>query len=143
MKSRQNNEEYTEDVAIKQLIPKSVSQQELIRTIGPWSKIKNLHIVEIKGLCPTNDLPLIIMERGKGGVLKDFLRKIEFRIPIKIVLKWLLQITDALIEIHANGLIHGDLASGNIVMSNSGETIEDMESNVLKLIDINDSEAKG
>ena len=38
---------------------------------------------------------------------------------------------------------HRDLCSNNIVISNDGESIEEMENNILKIIDVNDQDSHG
>lgn len=143
---RSNGDEY-EEVAIKQLTPLSTTLQEIVRSLDSWAHIKHLNVIEIKGLCSIedkpNELPLIVMECGKGGLLKDFIRTIEFAIPIKIQVIWGLQIINGMIEIHKNNVIHRDLASGNIVMTNNGQTVKQMEETILKIIDINDKKTFG
>ena len=82
------------EVAIKEVKKGTTTEEKLIKSIEPWAKIKNHNVVEIIGLCPRldNKLPLIVMECGKGGSLKDFIRKINFSIPVNIIVKWAYQI---------------------------------------------------
>lgn len=40
-------------------------------------------------------------------------------------------------------MVHRDLSSNNIVMLNAGESIEEMEKNILKIIDVNDQDSQG
>jgi serine/threonine protein kinase len=82
------------EVAIKEVKKGTITERKMIKGLEPWAKIRNLNVIEIIGLCPRldNKLPLIIMECGKGGTLKEFIRKINFSIPEKIIAKWAYQI---------------------------------------------------
>lgn len=107
-----------------------------------WINLKHINIIELKGYCPKeeNKSPLIIMEYGKGGLLKSFLKNRKDYLTLDIIIKWSIQIANGMIAIHEKDVPHRDLASGNIVMTNSDENLEET---ILKIIDINDQEAYG
>ena len=141
MKNNKNGHE--EEVAVKEL--KDFDSLEKISFLKTWLYIKHINIIELKGYCPKeeNKSPLIIMEYGKGGLLRSFLKKLENYLPLNIIIKWGIQIADGMIAIHEKNIVHKDLASGNIVMTNSNESIEAMEETIMKIIDINDDNAYG
>ncbi len=130
-------------MAIKEL--KNSDSFDKMPFLKIWIDLKHVNIIELKGYCPNeeNKSPLIIMEYGKGGLLKSFLKNRKDYLPLDIIIKWGLQIADGMIAIHEKDVPHRDLASGNIVMTNSDDSLEAMEEIILKIIDINDQDAYG
>ncbi len=62
----------------------------------------------------------IAMEYLPGGTLKDYLKQ-HFPLPLAETRRLLLQIAEGLREIHARGIIHRDVKTGNVMLDGQGQ----------------------
>ncbi|CAF1464822.1 unnamed protein product [Adineta ricciae] len=92
------------------------------------------HIVRTFGLVDSNpDTAMLLQENAPDGDLFELLRDGQFRPSTAVFLEIFLQITDAMICLADNNIVHGDLACRNILVFrwNSSEPKE----NLVKLTD--------
>jgi serine/threonine protein kinase len=79
--------------------------------------LRHPNIVKIYGLGVSDDHAHIVMEYLGGG---DLRQKIEQGIPESDAVNYLLQIADALANVHSVGILHRDLKPGNIMLREDG-----------------------
>ena len=81
--------------------------------------LQGLHhenIVRVLALEPSGEHPYIAFEHFECDTLSSILEGLG-ALPIKLAVKWAMQLADGLECSHANGLLHGDLTSDTILIS--------------------------
>ena len=109
-------------VALKILPPDKVAQptrlQRFIQEAKAASALNHPHIVTIYDIASSDGVDYIAMELVQGRTLEDLLSRRRLKVPE--VLKYAVQIADALAAAHAAGIVHRDLKPANIMISDSG-----------------------
>ena len=137
------NTEFEETVAIKEFFMKGVTERDEITSVVSVSnadniaqfeeqrekfkkearrlrKLKSSHIVKVHDLFEENGTAYYVMDFIDGESLAERLKRIGVPLPETEVRKILLQILDALQEVHQQEIWHLDLKPGNIMVGKQG-----------------------
>jgi serine/threonine protein kinase len=122
-------------IAIK-ILPVDVSsdparRQRFQREAKIISSLNHRHIC-LHDVGTQDGLDFLVMEYIDGETLADRLRR--GAIPVEQVLKFAIQITDALDKAHMSGVVHCDLKPGNIMLTSTGRSFADQK---LKKVSLN------
>ena len=111
------------EVALKVLTPgKEGSDERKLRFIQEAQSASSLHhpnIITIFDVGSENGIDYIAMELVKGKPLEDLIPRTGFR--FNEVLKYGMQIADALVSAHSAGIVHRDLKPANIMITDDGQ----------------------
>lgn len=115
-----NNLKQSQIVAIKKMDLRKQQRRELLfNEVVIMRDYKHLNIVEMYGSYLVEDELWVVMEYCNGGALTDIVTKIQLsENQIACVCKAVLR---ALAYLHANGVIHRDVKSDSILLSNDGQ----------------------
>lgn len=123
-------------VAFKVLRPGTAHDAErrrrFVQEARAASALSHPHIVGIYDVDSTDDISYIAMEYV-AGVTLDVLIARRLRLPD--VLKYAVQIADALAEAHALGVVHRDLKPSNVIVTDRG-VVKLLDFGLAKLIDL-------
>jgi Tol biopolymer transport system component len=119
---RARDEHLKRDVAIKVLPPELVADPErkrrFVQEARAASSLSHPNIVTIHDIASENGRDFIVMEHVAGKTLD---RKIGRKgMKLGEVLKYAIQISDALAAAHAAGIVHRDLKPANIMVTDDG-----------------------
>ena len=78
--------------------------------------------MQLKGICFEKPHFCLIMEYAKGGSLGRLLSVRKLGFPPYILIKWALQVSHGMQYLHENSIIHRDLKSSNILLSEDALT---------------------
>src|SRR5215468_9279895 len=114
-------------IAIK-ILPVDVSsdparRQRLQREAKIISSLNHPNICVLHDIGTQDGLDFLVMEYIDGETLADRLRR--GAIPVEQVLKFGIQLTDALDKAHTSGVVHRDLKPGNIMLTSTGAKLLD------------------
>ena len=114
-------------VAIK-ILPEHISakpqaRERFEREARAVSSLNHPHICTLHDVGHQDGIDYLVMEYLEGETLAHRLRKGP--LPIEQVLRYAIQITDALDTAHKHGVIHRDLKPGNIMLTKSGAKLLD------------------
>ncbi len=111
-------------VLLKQLNPDMAGDDELLNRFKQeglvLAKIKSPNVITIYDFGEEDGIPYLVTEFIEGETLTDVLAKNRF-IPWDVTLYILHQLTEALVAIHEQDLIHQDIKPENIFISARGE----------------------
>jgi eukaryotic-like serine/threonine-protein kinase len=131
-------------VAIKVLPPEKVADAERKRRFMQEAKsasaLNHPNIITIHDIASDNGLDFIAMEYVSGKALNQVITRKG--LPLAEVLKYAVQIADALATAHAAGIIHRDLKPANVMVSGAPERsgfIKVLDFGLAKLSDKTDS----
>jgi eukaryotic-like serine/threonine-protein kinase len=115
------------DVAIK-ILPSEMSadplrKQRFEREAKAISGLNHPNICTLHDVGSQDGTDYLVMERVEGETLEKRLKKGP--LPLEHVLKYGIQIADALDKAHRSGVVHRDLKPGNIMLTNSGAKLLD------------------
>ena len=109
-------------VAVKILTQASAGDPErrrrFIQEAQAASALNHPNIITIHDIISEGDAEYMVMEFVQGKTLIDLIPKGGLRVPQ--VLKYAVQMTDALQVAHAAGIIHRDLKPGNVMVTETG-----------------------
>src|SRR5689334_18453024 len=109
-------------VAVKILTNISAGDPErrrrFIQEAQAASALNHPNIITIHDIISEGDAEYMVMEYVQGKTLIDVIPKGGLRVPQ--VLKYAVQMTDALQTAHAAGIIHRDLKPGNVMVTEAG-----------------------
>jgi serine/threonine-protein kinase len=109
-------------VAVKVLTSASAGDPErrrrFIQEAQAASALNHPNIITIHDIISEGDAEFMVMEYVQGKTLVDLIPKGGLRVPQ--VLKYAVQMTDALQVAHAAGIIHRDLKPGNVMVTETG-----------------------
>lgn len=106
--------------AIKFLLPGAVADRQTLgrfeREARAAARLRGEHAVRVHDVGYTDDeRPYMIMEYFEGQNLRTVLRRGP--LPIDEAVEYLLQVCDALTEVHAAGIVHRDLKPANLLLT--------------------------
>ena len=113
-------------VAIKILAPGSVSpkrNERFAREARAVSKVNHPHICTLYDIGEQNGVQFIVMEYLEGENLAQRIRR--GALPMEQVLRYAIDIADALAHAHRQGVVHRDLKPANIMLTPSGAKLLD------------------
>lgn len=109
-------------VAIKVLTGSGSSdpdrRRRFIQEAQAASALNHPNIITIHDILTDGESQFMVMEHVQGKTLGDLIPKGGLRVPQ--VLKFAMQMTDALQTAHAAGIIHRDLKPGNVMVTEAG-----------------------
>jgi protein kinase-like protein len=109
-------------VAVKILTDASAGDSErrrrFIQEAQAASALNHPNIITIHDIISEGDAEYMVMEYVQGKTLIDLIPKGGLRVPQ--VLKYAVQMTDALQIAHSAGIIHRDLKPGNVMVTETG-----------------------
>jgi hypothetical protein len=109
-------------VAVKILTSASAGDPErrrrFIQEAQAASALNHPNIITIHDIISEDDAEYMVMEYVQGKTLIDLIPKGGLRVPQ--VLKYAVQMTDALQTAHSAGIIHRDLKPGNVMVTETG-----------------------
>ena len=86
------------------------------------ARLDNPHIIRIHDVFEENDTAYYVMEHIDGQSLKDVLPPGK-TLTETVALDYIRQVSEALAEVHANGLLHLDIKPGNIMVDTKGRAV--------------------
>ena len=109
-------------VAVK-VLPSSKSgdpdrRRRFLQEAQAASGLNHPSIITIHDVVSEGDTEFMVMEYVKGKTLNDLIPKGGLRVPL--VIKYALQMADALSAAHAAGIVHRDLKPANVMVTESG-----------------------
>lgn len=114
-------------VAIKVLYPRISTDSDLKRRLDlearALSALNHPNICALYDVGNQDGVDFLVMEYLEGETLADRLRRGP--LPTQEVLRYSIEIADALDTAHRQGLIHRDLKPGNIMLTNAGSKLLD------------------
>ena len=123
-------------VALKILSPDKVTnpgrKQRFIQEAKAASALNHPNIISIYDISVADEVDYIAMELVRGRTLEDLLGRRRLKIPE--VLKYGIQIADALASAHAAGIVHRDLKPANVMVTESG-AVKVLDFGLAKLTD--------
>jgi serine/threonine protein kinase len=109
-------------VAIKVLDPLESSdpaaQKRLIDEARLASALNHPHIVTVHDAARTKGVCYVVMEHVAGKTLDQSIPARGW--PVDVVMRYAVQIADALNAAHARGIVHGDLKPANVIVTDDG-----------------------
>ena len=109
-------------VAIKVLPPELVAdpdrKRRFVQEAKAASALNHPNIITIHDIASDNGTDFIVMEYVEGKTLGQMIPRRGLK--LNEVLKYAIQIADALAKAHAAGIIHRDLKPGNIMVGEGG-----------------------
>jgi serine/threonine protein kinase len=109
-------------VALKVLPPEKVVDSERMRRFVQEAKaasaLNHPNIIHIYDIAETDGVPFIAMEYVAGKTLDQLIGRKGM--PLAEVLRYTVQIADALVKAHSAGIIHRDLKPSNIMVTGDG-----------------------
>ena len=119
---RAHDQQLKRQVALK-LVSEDINIQDsararLLREAQLASALNNPYICTIYEVGMQDEQPYIAMEFVSGNTLASLAR--EHKLPVPTAVRYGLQIADALEHAHAQGIIHRDLKSSNILITPQG-----------------------
>ena len=108
-------------VALKRLRPLG-SPEGFAREAALLASVRHDHVVRLRGVVPCADALVLVLEFAEGGSLASLLAARERLSPGEVVTIGA-PLAQALSDIHARGLVHGDVTPANIVFDGSGKPL--------------------
>lgn len=115
------------DVAIK-ILPSHLSsnpqlRERFDREARAISKLNHAHVCTLYDVGHHEGVDYLVMEYLEGETLADALARGP--LPLHQVLRYGIEIADALDKAHRSGIVHRDLKPGNIILTKSGAKVLD------------------
>ncbi|KAG2356673.1 kinase-like domain-containing protein [Suillus spraguei] len=95
------------------------AKKRLRREVAVWVRLRHAHILTLRGtVSGFGPLPALVSDWMDNGALNGYLERTSLTMERK--LKLLKQVVDGLRYLHEQKIIHGDLASTNVVIDRDG-----------------------
>eukprot|EP01103_Thecamoeba_quadrilineata_P000293 TRINITY_DN10248_c0_g1_i1.p1 TRINITY_DN10248_c0_g1~~TRINITY_DN10248_c0_g1_i1.p1 ORF type:complete len:478 (+),score=65.25 TRINITY_DN10248_c0_g1_i1:40-1473(+) len=94
---------------------------DLKKEIDILKKCRNNNIVSLYGCCAKDGYLWILMDYCGYGSVTDFLKVYNKPLTMEEIVAIIYNVLQGLTYLHSRGIIHRDLKSGNILLSESGE----------------------
>ena len=118
---RATDEQLGIQVAIKLLKPRMASDElraRMVQEAQAAAQIRHSNVVRVFGTGALDSTAFIVMELLEGPNLEQYLQEYRAgRMPVREAIELLLPAIEALHEIHAQGYIHRDIKTGNILVT--------------------------
>lgn len=128
-------------VALKLLLPKATlspdSKRRFMQEAKVTSALNHPNIVTIYEIDNSQGLDFISMEYVRGKTLSLLLRNRGLR--TSEVLRYAVQISDALAAAHAGGVVHRDIKPANIMIADAGDSTKVLDFGLAKLTETAES----
>jgi serine/threonine-protein kinase len=115
-----------ERVAIKQLRPEAAAQPDLVEAfLSEWRILTGLRhpcIVAARELVRGGDTYALVLDLVNGQDLRRRLRQ-DGPLPPAVAADVVAQVADALAYLHGQGIVHGDIKPGNILVPVDGSPV--------------------
>jgi Tol biopolymer transport system component/predicted Ser/Thr protein kinase len=98
-------------------------RQRFLREAQVVAALKHPHICVLHDISQHDGLDFLVMEYLEGETLADRLKKAS--LPLDQVMRFAIEIADALDKAHQQGIIHRDLKPGNIMLTKQGAKLLD------------------
>ena len=92
---------------------------EEARTLKKFSRHPG--IVSVDTIFRENGTAYLVMEHLDGWTFEDFLKKRGGKVGVETALRILLPVIDALVPVHAEGILHRDISPDNIYLTREGK----------------------
>ena len=99
------------------------ARQRFDREARAVSSLRHPHICALYDIGETDGVPFLVMEYLEGETLAA--RLLRGPLPVDQVLRYAIEIADALDHAHRQGIVHRDLKPSNIMLTRSGATLLD------------------
>jgi eukaryotic-like serine/threonine-protein kinase len=96
--------------------------QRLQREAALLATVSHEHIVALRSVVPTDDGLVLVLDYAEGGSLAAVLAA-RGRLSAGEVVTIGAPLAQALADVHARGLVHGDVTPGNVVFDGSGKPL--------------------
>src|SRR5579871_5773336 len=92
---------------------------EEARTLKKFSRYPG--IVSVDTIFRENGTAYLVMEHLDGWTFEDFVKKRGGKVGVETALRILLPVIDALVPVHAEGILHRDISPDNIYLTRAGK----------------------
>ena len=113
-----------EQVALKRLRTGAApgARDQVRREAAVLSAIRHPHLVRLRAVVPLPDEVVLVLDHAGGGSLADLVRSRGLLTPGEVVTLGV-PLAGALAALHDGGVVHGDLAPGNVLWSGDGRPL--------------------
>ena len=122
---RARDESLDREVAIKVVLAdrseESTLHERLSREARAAARLSHPHVAQVHALGFSNGHPYLVMELVRGEDMDVLLRK-NGHVEERIAMRAVAEVTEGLIALHREGLTHGDIKPGNIILDREGSS---------------------
>lgn len=111
-----------ERVALKRLRPGSSDRESLRREAALLAAFRHPNVVALRGVLGAADGLVLVLDLAEGGSFAGLLA-VRGRLPAAEVGELCAPLARALAAAHAEGLVHGDVAPGNLLLDARGRPL--------------------
>ena len=120
---RASDERLDRNVAIKVLTRDRATDPDIrarfVREARAAAAIRHVNVVTLFDVCEHDGEDIIVMELVEGRTVFELLRE-QGPPKLDVALRWLEAVADALVAAHAKGILHRDIKSANVMITNEG-----------------------
>ncbi|XVE69660.1 hypothetical protein DITRI_Ditri10aG0008500 [Diplodiscus trichospermus] len=112
-----------QDVAIKVLKTEHLNEnlrREFTQEVNIMRKIRHKNVVQFIGACTRSPSLCIVTEFMPGGSIYNFLHKQKAGFKLPFLLKVAIDVSNGMIYLHQNNIMHRDLKAANLLMNENG-----------------------
>lgn len=120
---RARDESLDREVAIKVVLAdraeESTLHERLSREARAAARLSHPHVAQVHALGFSNGHPYLVMELVRGEDMDVMLRK-NGPVEERMAMRTAAEVTEGLVALHREGLTHGDIKPGNIILDREG-----------------------